>query len=139
MKHIFNTGNLKEIFFISFLIAMLQFKVEAQEQKPDSKQLVLNIKFKASPENSEKFRKVLLDLFDTISNEPNFVEAKVYQELGKPGEFLVNETWNDNIEHFLTVQMKKPYALEYEKKLKELNVDRSPAAYKVLGSYKKKR
>ncbi|KQS36234.1 putative quinol monooxygenase [Pedobacter sp. Leaf194] len=132
-------GNLKKIILISLVTVLFAFTANAQQHKQTSQNpLVLNIKFKVSAEKADEFKKVLLDLFDTISHERNFVEAKVYQQLGKPGEFLVNETWNDNIEHFINVQMKKPYALEYEKTLKELKVERTPEAYSILGSWKKK-
>ncbi len=91
--------------------------------------LTLCIKFIAKPENSAKFKQVLIDLFNTISAEPNFINATIHEAVGKPEEFLVYETWNDTIEHFLNVQMKEPYAVAYEQTLIDMDIKREPAAY----------
>ncbi|MBS7233456.1 antibiotic biosynthesis monooxygenase [Flavobacterium psychroterrae] len=124
------------------MLFLFQISMQAQQAKGKPEitkdQLVLSIKFKTTPENAAKFKSVLTNLFDTISHEKNFVEATLHQELGKPEEFLVYEVWNDNIDHFLNVQMKSPYAVEYEKVLKEMNVERSPAAYTAFGHWTKK-
>ncbi|MCC8408254.1 antibiotic biosynthesis monooxygenase [Mucilaginibacter sp. UR6-1] len=104
----------------------------------EADQLILSIRFKSTPENSAKFKIVLTDLFDTISHEKNFVSANLHEAIGNPGEFLVYEIWNDNIEHFMNVQMKSPYAVDFEKVLEELNVERSPAAYEIIGQWTKK-
>ncbi|MEO8416919.1 MAG: antibiotic biosynthesis monooxygenase [Ginsengibacter sp.] len=91
--------------------------------------LTLSIKFTAKPENSAQFKQVLIDLFNTISAEPNFINATIHEAVGKPAEFLVYETWNDTIEHFLNVQMKEPYAIAYEQTLIDMDIKRQPAAY----------
>lgn len=93
------------------------------------KQLTLSIKFTAKPENREMFKEVLINLFNTINSEPNFVNATLHEGLEKPEEFLVYETWNDTVEHFITVQMKKAYAVEFEKTLTEMDVKREPAVF----------
>jgi quinol monooxygenase YgiN len=91
--------------------------------------LTFSIKFTAKQENSAQFKEVLLELFKTISSEENFINATLHEGLGKPEEFLVYETWNDNIEHFLNVQMKKPYAVAIEKTLIDMEIQREPSAY----------
>jgi len=101
-------------------------------------QLTLSIRFKSTPENAAKFKEVLTNLFDTISHEANFVSANLHESTEKPGEFLVYEIWNDNISHFLNVQMKSSYAVDFEKALKEMNVEREPAAYTMFGQWTKK-
>jgi quinol monooxygenase YgiN len=92
-------------------------------------QLTLSIKFTAKPENANQFKQILVDLFETINKEPNFINATLHQGIEKPEEFLVYETWNDNIEHFINVQMKETYAVEFEQLLDELDVKREPAAF----------
>ncbi len=92
-------------------------------------QLTLSIKFITKPEDTERFRQALSDLFNTISEEPNFLNATLNQGLQNEEEFLVYETWNDTFEHFIDVQMKKPYAVEWEKLLLEMDVQREPAAF----------
>ncbi len=91
--------------------------------------LVLSIKFTAKPENSAQFKQVLIDLFNIISAESNFISATIHEAIGKPGEFLVYETWNDTIENFLNIQMKKPYVVAYEQTLIDMDIKREPAAY----------
>jgi quinol monooxygenase YgiN len=91
--------------------------------------LTLSIKFTAKPENSAQFKRVLHELFKTINAEPNFINATIHEGLGKPEEFLVYETWDDNIEHFLSVQMKKPYAVAFEQTLIDMDIQREPLAY----------
>lgn len=91
--------------------------------------LTLSIKFTAKPENSAQFKAILHELFHTIKSEPNFINATLHEGLGKPEEFLVYETWNDNIEHFLSVQMKEPYAVAFEKSLVDLDIQREPFAF----------
>lgn len=104
----------------------------------ETDQLILSIRFKSTPENAANFKKVLTDLFDIISHEKNFVSANLHEAIGKPGEFLVYEIWNDNIEHFMNVQMKSPYTVDFEKMLEEMNVEREPAAYTMFGQWTKK-
>jgi quinol monooxygenase YgiN len=94
-----------------------------------TKQLSLSIKFTAKQENIDRFKQALIDLFQTISNEKNFVNATLHQDIANPGEFLVYETWNDNIEHFINMQMKKPYALKWEALLTELEIKRQAGAF----------
>ena len=91
--------------------------------------LTLSIKFTSKAENSAAFKKVLHELFNTISSEDNFINSTIHEGLGKPEEFLVYETWNDNIEHFLAVQMKKPYAVAFEQTLVDMDIKREPFAY----------
>jgi quinol monooxygenase YgiN len=136
------TFGLKRTVMTVAMLSLFQISMQAQQLKAkpaiSKDQLVLSIKFKTTPENAAKFKSVLTKLFDTISHEKNFVEATLHQELGKPEEFLVYEVWNDNMDHFLNVQMKSPYAVEYEKVLKEMNVERFPAAYNAFGHWTKK-
>ena len=91
--------------------------------------LVLSIKFTTKLENSAQFKQVLKDLFNRIKLEPNFINATIHEVSGKPEEFMLYETWNDTIEHFMNVQMKKPYALAYEQTLIDMDVKREPAAF----------
>lgn len=116
-----------------------QIKNNSGQAEPGQKeQLVLSIKFKTTPENAGEFKRLLTSLFDTICHEKNFVNATIHEAIGKPGEFLVYETWNDNITHFLNVQMKSSYAIAFEKKLTEMNVERDPAGYTSFGQWVRK-
>lgn len=133
---------IKKLAFTAIIILTTQISVYAQQstliQDKNSTPLVLCIKFKTTPENAEGFKNVLVKLFDTISHEQNFVAADLHQAIGKPEEFLVYETWNDTVSHFINVQMKKTYAVEFEKVLKQMNVERSPEAYTSFGHWSKK-
>jgi quinol monooxygenase YgiN len=100
-------------------------------------QLVLSIKFTATEQNKTQFKKILIDLFNTISHEPNFVNATLHEGIGKPEEFLVYETWNDTVEHFLAMQMKQPYAVAFEQMLIDMNIKREPAAYTAFANFEK--
>jgi quinol monooxygenase YgiN len=92
-------------------------------------QLTLVIKFTAKPENKDEFKQILAELFETISHEENFVNATLHEALGHPEEFLVYETWNDNIEHFLADRMTKPYVITFEQKIVDLDIKREPSGY----------
>ncbi|HTD39585.1 MAG TPA: antibiotic biosynthesis monooxygenase [Mucilaginibacter sp.] len=135
-------NSFRRIVLVTTAMLLLQISAIAQQaesgQVQAAKPLVLSIKFKTTPENAGKFKDVLIHLFDTISHEKNFVSANLHEAIGKPGEFLVYEIWNDNIEHFLSVQMKSPYAVQFEKTLKNMNVERDPAAYTSFGHWVKK-
>ena len=98
-------------------------------------QLTLAIKFTTTAENRDNFKTTLTDLFETISNEKNFVNATINQGIQNPDEFFVYETWNDNIQDFLTVQMKKDYVVQFEDLLEKLDVKREPAAYAPIGHF----
>lgn len=97
--------------------------------------LTLSIKFTAKPENSARFKQVLKDLFETINFEPNFINATIHEGLGKPEEFLVYENWNDSMDHFLNVQMKKPYAIAFEQTLIDMGIKREPSAFKPFAHF----
>jgi len=92
-------------------------------------QFTLTVKFTANTENHEQFRQELVALFDIVKNEENFVSGVLHQNIQKQEEFLVYEIWNDNVEHFLNVQLKKPYAIAWDKLLAEMDIKREPAIY----------
>ena len=102
-------------------------------------QFTLTVKFTAKTENHERFKKELLSLFDIINQEENLVSATVHQNIQKPEEFLVYEIWNDNVEHFLNVHLKKPYALAWDQLLLDMDVKREPAIYAPIGKYGKQK
>lgn len=92
-------------------------------------QLTLAIKFTTTIENRDTFKDILTNLFETISHEKNFVNAIIHQGIQNTNEFFVYENWNDNIQDFLAVQMKKDFVVQFEQSLIELDVKREPAAY----------
>ncbi|MFC4209776.1 antibiotic biosynthesis monooxygenase [Pedobacter lithocola] len=92
-------------------------------------QLTLIIKFTASKENHIKFKEELLKLFALIECEENFVSAILHQNMQKEQEYTVYEIWNDNVGHFLDVQMKRPFVLEWEKLLVDMDIKRDPLVY----------
>lgn len=98
-------------------------------------QFTLFIKFTASKENHKAFKEELQKLFSIIQKEENFVSSILHQNIQKEEEFLVYEVWNDNIEHFLNVQMKKPFVLEWEKLLLEMDIKREPAVYSSFAQF----
>jgi quinol monooxygenase YgiN len=92
-------------------------------------QLTLSIKFTTTPENAAQFKQILIDLFVIINDEENFVNTTLHQGIANPGEFLVYETWNYSMEDFLKIQMKKPYVVQFEQVLNEMDIKREPAAF----------
>jgi quinol monooxygenase YgiN len=130
----------KPVYLVCIIFLLFGVKAHAQQPVSDavSKQLILNIKFKTTPENAAKFKDILTELFNTISHEKNFVRADLHQAIGHPEEFLVYEVWNDNIEHFLADRLTKPYVVDFEQKLKDMNVEREPGAYNSFGHWDKK-
>jgi quinol monooxygenase YgiN len=98
-------------------------------------QFTLMIKFTATKENHLKFKEELLKFFALIEGEENFVSSILHQNLQKEEEYMVYEVWNDNIEHFMTVQMKKPFVLEWEQLLVDMGIKREPAVYSSIGKF----
>jgi quinol monooxygenase YgiN len=80
-------------------------------------QLTLAIKFTTTIENRDTFKDILTNLFETISHEKNFVNAIIHQGIQNTNEFFVYENWNDNIQDFLAVQMKKDFVVQFEQSL----------------------
>ena len=87
-------------------------------------QFTLMIKFTATKENHVKFKEELLKLFTSVEGEENFVSSVLHQNIQKPEEYMVYEVWNDNIKHFMNVQMKKPLALQWEQLLIDMEIKR---------------
>jgi quinol monooxygenase YgiN len=100
-------------------------------------QFTLTVKFTAKKENQEQFKQELIKLFDIINEEENLVSAVIHQNIQKPEEFLVYEIWNDTVEHFLNVHLKKPYAQEWDQLLLDMDVLREPSIYVPFGKYGK--
>ena len=100
-------------------------------------QFTLTVKFTASEKNAAQFKQELLTLFEIINGEENFESATLHQNLQKPEEFLVYEIWNDSVEHFMNVQLKKPYVLEWEKLLADMDIKREHTVYTSIGQFGK--
>ncbi|TQM21086.1 putative quinol monooxygenase [Chryseobacterium aquifrigidense] len=100
-------------------------------------QFTLAIKFTAKPDNYEQFKKALADLFETVSEQENFVQATIHQNIQKAEEFFVYEVWNEDIEHFMNVTLKQPYVLEWEQLLLDLEIQREPSVYQSFAKFKK--
>lgn len=98
-------------------------------------QFTLMIKFTATKENHVKFKEELLKLFAIIEGEENFVSSVLHQNIQKQEEYMVYEVWNDNIEHFMNVQMKKPFVLEWEQLLIDMDIQREPVVYNPIGKF----
>lgn len=98
-------------------------------------QFTLMIKFTATKENHIKFKEELLKLFTIIEREENFVSSIVHQNIQKEEEYMVYEVWNGNIEDFMNVQMKKPFVLEWEQLLIDMDIKREPAVYNSIGKF----
>lgn len=98
-------------------------------------QFTLMIKFTATKENHEQFKEKLLKLFTIIKGEPNFVSSILHQNMQKEEEYMVYEVWNDNIENFLNARMEKPFVLEWEKLLVEMDIKREPIVYTPIGRF----
>ena len=98
-------------------------------------QFTLMIKFTATKENHEQFKEELLKLFTIIKGEANFVSSILHQNMQKEEEYMVYEVWNDNIENFLNARMEKPFVLEWEKLLVEMDIKREPIVYTPIGRF----
>jgi len=97
----------------------------------------LAIKFTARPDNHEQFKQALTDLFETVSQQENFVHATIHQNIQKAEEFLVYEVWNEDIDHFMNVTLKQPYVLEWEQLLVDMEIVREPSVYQSFAKFKK--
>lgn len=97
-------------------------------------EFILTVKFTVDITNREKFKEELQKLFSQIKkDEKDFVKAYLHENLHKEEEFLVYEVWNNmTFENFMNVQLKKDYALEWEKLMIEMNVKREPNVYQIL-------
>lgn len=100
-------------------------------------QFTLAIKFTTKPDNYEQFKKALADLFETVSQQENFVQATIHQNIQKAEEFFVYEVWNENIEHFMNVTLKQPYVLEWEQLLLDMEIEREPSVYQSFAKFKR--
>lgn len=97
----------------------------------------LAIKFTAKLDNYKQFKKALTELFETVSQHENFVQATIHQNIQKVEEFFVYEVWNEDIEHFMNVTLKQPHVLEWEKLLVDMEIVREPSVYKSFVKFEK--
>jgi quinol monooxygenase YgiN len=74
----------------------------------------------AKPETSARMRELLLDVVDTMSREPDFINTWVHQDLNDPHTVILYETWACSKEVFLAHHLNKSYRLAYEAVLPDL-------------------
>ncbi|WP_291119362.1 antibiotic biosynthesis monooxygenase [Empedobacter sp. UBA7248] len=100
-------------------------------------QFTLIIKFETEEKNKDRFLQELINLFHQLhKNEENFVKASIHQNEHNKNEILVYEVWkNISFEDFITIQLKKQYALEWEKLLVEMDIKREPKVYSTLANF----
>lgn len=87
-------------------------------------QIILNIRFKVKPGKKEEFRKQLFTLADIMSNETNFVNAIIHDDMDQSEDIVIYEIWKGTQESWLQEEFPKPYRKEYEGVLSELLTDR---------------
>jgi len=89
-------------------------------------QIILLVRFRLQSGGSDKelFKQHLIDLFNTLAEEPAFVNAIIHENLNHPTEFMVYEIWNTERDQFLIEEMTKPYRKFYENVLIELGIER---------------
>ena len=75
------------------------------------------------------FKEILTDLFNTISDEPTFVNAVLHEGTENAHEILVYETWNESVEDFLRVQMQRDYRIPFEEALVKWEITREVGIY----------
>lgn len=72
------------------------------------------------PAQRERMRTMLMNVFDTMAHEPDFINAWVHEELDDPDTLVVYETWACSRDYFMAHHLPKPYRQEYETALPEL-------------------
>ncbi|HEX9461212.1 MAG TPA: antibiotic biosynthesis monooxygenase [Alphaproteobacteria bacterium] len=88
--------------------------------------IVLVVRFQTKPGKKEQFLKHHLSkLLDTMSAEANFVNVIVHNNLEKPNELVVYETWIGTRETWLRDEFPRPYRKPFEQVLSELVDERS--------------
>lgn len=72
-------------------------------------QIVILVRFKLKPNSKEAFFGILKPLFDTMSQEPTFVNSIVHEDLDNPDHVVFYEIWNCSRETWLAEEATKPY------------------------------
>ncbi|PAF36485.1 antibiotic biosynthesis monooxygenase [Terribacillus saccharophilus] len=100
-----------------------------------NQQVQLNIRFKAKSGKKEEFCKELFSLIEEMSSENAFISAIVSDDLDKPDDLIIYETWQGTRDSWLTEELIKPYRKNYEGRLSDLIVDRSVSWLQPMGEW----
>lgn len=87
--------------------------------------------------NSDKqaFLDILKPLFDTMSKEPNFVNAIVHENVDNPDEIVAYEIWNCSKETWLAEEDSKEYRQDYYAQAAEFLLRREGNFYTPTGEW----
>lgn len=72
------------------------------------------------PEQRERMRKMMFDVFKAMTAEPDFVHAWIHEDLNDPDMIVNYETWDCSREYFLEHHLKRPYRQAFEAAVPEL-------------------
>ncbi|MBI1191087.1 MAG: antibiotic biosynthesis monooxygenase [Tepidisphaera sp.] len=86
-------------------------------------------------QDASSLRSLVIDLFERLSKEPGFVSAVLHDDVDRPGELLVYETWSLSREQYLRDVRTKPYWDFYERRLVELRVEREARWLRPIASW----
>lgn len=93
------------------------------------KPFVLLATIHVKPGCEDEYLSIVNPVNDAMRHEPTFVNTVLHRSVDDPTLFMIHETWLDQ-EDFFSVQMKRPYRVEYEARLPALL--RHPREMKVF-------
>jgi quinol monooxygenase YgiN len=82
--------------------------------------VVLLVKFQTKPGQKARFIGQLQSVVEAMSVEDNYLDAIVHDNVDRPEEVVVYETWRGTRESWLKEEFGRPYRKSYEKAMSEL-------------------
>ncbi|MDP3812177.1 MAG: hypothetical protein Q8Q78_14330 [Hydrogenophaga sp.] len=106
----------------------------------DSKSVTEGVSFivylPTRPEQRERLRGMVFDIFQAMSSEPDFVHAWIHEDLADPHMVINYETWACTREFFLENHLKRPYRQAFESAIPTLlSAERRLVFLKTIRSY----
>jgi len=71
------------------------------------------------PEHREAFEPQLIAVLEQMSEEPDFIDARLHRSQDDPDTYVVYETWACTREHFVDYHLKRPYRRRFEAALSQ--------------------
>jgi quinol monooxygenase YgiN len=102
-----------------------------------SERITLVVRFRMNESAKREFITKLQEVFTHIVKEEAFVEASSVQDMRDSESILNYEVWNESPDSFMENQMSKPYRVDFEKMIVDLDIERTPAWYSTIADRKK--
>ena len=88
-----------------------------QQVPPNHERVALIVRFFPKAQRKEEFKEALHELFEHLSQQPEFISATIHEDVDQPNSVVVYEVWRESKESFFNNQLSKPYFDHYEEKL----------------------